>query len=97
MSSNLNALAGVLYKDVVCFILKKQPSDFHNSGSGILKVTVLVVGALCTCLVFAVERLGEVFSINFLISGLTQGPLLGIFTLGILFPKANSKVHHDQR
>ena len=92
MSSNLNALAGVLYKDIACFVLKKQSTDFNNSGSGILKVIVLVVGALCTCLVFVVERLGEVLSISLMVTGLTQGPVLGVFTLGILFPKANSKV-----
>ena len=93
MSSNLNALSGVIYKDIVYFFLKKNLSD--KSGSGTLKVIVLVVGTLCTCLVFTIGLLGEIISISLLVSALTQGPLLGLFTLGILFPKANSKVQSD--
>ncbi|XP_063917221.1 sodium-coupled monocarboxylate transporter 2-like [Zophobas morio] len=90
MSSNLNALSGVIYKDVLYFFFKKELSD--KSGSGNLKVIVFVVGTLCTCLVFTIGLLGEIFSISLLVIGLTQGPLLGLFTLGILFPKANAKV-----
>ena len=90
MSANLNALSGVIYKDIVYFFLKKQLSD--KSSSGILKVIVLAVGTLCTCLVFTIGLLGEIFSISLLLLGLAEGPLLGLFTLGILFPQANSKV-----
>ncbi|XP_063915706.1 sodium-coupled monocarboxylate transporter 1-like [Zophobas morio] len=89
MSSNLNAISGVIYKDIVYFFLKKELSD--KSSSGILKVIVLVVGTLCTCLVFTVELLGDVFSVGVLATSLTQGPLLGVFTLGIFVPKANPK------
>ena len=91
MSSNLNALSGVVYKDIVYFFFKKEHSD--KSGSGILKVIVLVVGTLCTCLVFTIGLLGEIFAISMLVVGLTQGPLLGVFTLGMLFPKASPKVY----
>ena len=90
MSSNLNAVSGVIYKDVVYLFFKKQPSD--NSSSAILKVIVLVVGTLCTCLVFIVELLGDILSLAALAVSLTQGPILGVFTLGIFFPKANPKV-----
>ncbi|KAJ3644034.1 hypothetical protein Zmor_022690 [Zophobas morio] len=89
MSSNLNALSGVIYKDVAYLFLKKKLSD--KSSSGTLKVIVLVVGTLCTCLVFTIGLLGEIFSISLLLLGLAEGPLLGLFTLGILFPQANSK------
>ena len=89
MSSNLNALSGVIYKDLVCRFLKEQPSE--KRGSDILKIIVLVVGLLCTCLVFLVERMGEVFNIILSVNGITQGPLFGVFSLGILFPKANHK------
>ncbi|KAJ3644991.1 hypothetical protein Zmor_022686 [Zophobas morio] len=89
MSANLNALSGVIYKDIVYFFLKKQLSD--KSSSGILKVIVLAVGTLCTCLVFTIGLLGEILSISLVVASLTHGPLLGLFTLGILFPMANSK------
>ncbi|XP_063917033.1 sodium-coupled monocarboxylate transporter 2-like [Zophobas morio] len=87
MSSNLNALSGVLYKDVVCEFLKKTPSE--KKATNILKLMVLVIGVLCSCLVFAMEGMGEVFSVSLTIWGITQGPVLGVFTLGVLFPKAN--------
>ncbi|XP_063916914.1 sodium-coupled monocarboxylate transporter 2-like isoform X2 [Zophobas morio] len=87
MSSNLNALSGVMYKDVVCEFLKKKPSD--KQATNILKIIVLVIGLLCSCLVFAMEGLGEVFTVSSTIWGITQGPILGAFTLGVLFPKAN--------
>ncbi|KAJ3644451.1 hypothetical protein Zmor_022180 [Zophobas morio] len=87
MSSNLNALSGVLYKDLVCLFYKEKPSE--KRGSNILKMIVLVVGVLCTCLVFAVDKLGEIISVTLTVCGITQGPLLGVFTLGVLFPIAN--------
>ena len=90
MSSNLNALSGVMYKDVVCEFLKKKPSD--KQATNILKIIVLVIGLLCSCLVFAMEGLGEVFTVSSTIWGITQGPILGAFTLGVLFPKANHQV-----
>ena len=90
MSSNLNALSGVLYKDVVCEFLKKTPSE--KKATNILKLMVLVIGVLCSCLVFAMEGMGEVFSVSLTIWGITQGPVLGVFTLGVLFPKANHQV-----
>ena len=89
MSSNLNALSGVLYKDLVCLFLKDKSTE--KRGSNILKAIVLVVGVFCTCLVFAVDKLGEVLSVTLTVCGITQGPLLGVFTLGALFPSAN---HH---
>lgn len=90
MSSNLNALSGVLYKDLVCLFYKEKPSE--KRGSNILKMIVLVVGVLCTCLVFAVDKLGEIISVTLTVCGITQGPLLGVFTLGVLFPIANHYV-----
>ena len=94
MSSNLNALSGVIYKDVVCPFLKNTPSE--KTGSDILKLTVLIVGFLCTCLVFLVERMGQIFSISLTVWGITEGPIFGAFTLGVLFPKANRKVCRRQ-
>ncbi|XP_063916876.1 sodium-coupled monocarboxylate transporter 2-like isoform X2 [Zophobas morio] len=89
MSSNLNALSGVMYNDVVCEFLKKKPSD--KKATNILKLIVLIVGLLCSCLVFVIQGMGEVFSVSLTIWGITQGPILGAFTLGVLFPKANQQ------
>lgn len=44
------------------------------------------------CLVFVVEKLGPVFKVTLSLNGITTGALLGLFTMGILFRKANTKV-----
>lgn len=43
-------------------------------------------------LVFVVEKLGPVFLVTLALNGITTGTLLGLFTMGILFRKANTKV-----
>lgn len=42
-------------------------------------------------LVFIVEHLGAVFHLAIALSGVTAGSLLGIFTLGMVSRKANTK------
>ncbi|KAJ6647887.1 Sodium-coupled monocarboxylate transporter 2 [Pseudolycoriella hygida] len=42
------------------------------------------------CLVFVVEKLGPVFQVTLALNGITTGALLGLFTMGILFRKANT-------
>lgn len=48
-------------------------------------------GAISVGLVFLVERLGPVFQISVSMRGITDGPLLGLFVLGMLVPWANTK------
>lgn len=43
-------------------------------------------------LVFIVEKLGPIFRVTLALNGITTGALLGLFTMGILFRKANTKV-----
>ncbi|XP_068915371.1 sodium-coupled monocarboxylate transporter 1-like [Tenebrio molitor] len=88
-SAFLNCVAGTLYED---FVLKVTgPIDDDKRAAYILKFLVCIVGVLCTLLVFIVERLGGILPLAVSLSGVTAGPLLGMFTLGILFPKATSK------
>ncbi|KAJ3640741.1 hypothetical protein Zmor_027284 [Zophobas morio] len=88
MSSNLNALAAVIYKEVVSkFVTDKS----ETRSTFVLKIIVLLVGIVGTCLVFVLERLGEILSVMSLVFGIAQGPLLGLFSLGMLVPRANSK------
>ena len=89
MSSNLNALAAVIYKEIVCLFFKNEQSEARTTF--ILKIIVVLVGVLGTCLTFLVERLGEILSIMSLVFGIVQGPLLGLFSLGMLVRRANSR------
>ena len=90
MSSNLNALAAVIYKELVCKFLQDKS---ETRSTFVLKIIVLLMGIVGTCLVFVLERLGEILSVMSLVFGIAQGPLLGLFSLGMLVPRANSKVN----
>jgi hypothetical protein len=53
---------------------------------------VVVEGVIITSLVLLIEHLGELIPLSNRLSGMVYGPLLGLFTLGVLFPKINAKV-----
>ncbi|KAJ3663252.1 hypothetical protein Zmor_007555 [Zophobas morio] len=89
LSANLNCLAGTIYEDFVSKIVTKNISP--KTSSNILKVIVILTGILCTALVFAIEHMGGLLTLSISFHAVTQGPMLAMFTLGMLFPKANSK------
>ncbi|XP_044267363.1 sodium-coupled monocarboxylate transporter 2-like [Tribolium madens] len=89
LSAHLNCLSGTIYED---FVSKLIPKDItERTKSNILKLIVVICGAICTLLVFLFERLGGILPLVISFQGLTGGPLLGMFTLGILSRRANSK------
>lgn len=90
MSAHLNTLAGVLYEDFFSKFLPQKTTD--EVANRIIKITVVVAGTICVALVFVVEKLGGVIQISGCLSGITTGPLLGLFTLGMLFPQVGAKV-----
>jgi sodium-coupled monocarboxylate transporter 8/12 len=95
ISSTLNSLSGVIYKDFISQFSKRQFTE--KSAVFILKLIVVIEGVLCTSLVLLIEHLGQTFPLSVSLSGIINGPLLGLFTLGVLFPKINAKVfikHH---
>ncbi|RZC42684.1 SSF domain containing protein, partial [Asbolus verrucosus] len=63
----------------------------EKTSSYILKLIVIIIGVICTGLVFILEHLGGLLPLAISLGGVTAGPLLGMFTLGVLFPKASSK------
>lgn len=58
-----------------------------------MKYIVVIIGCFCLALVMVIEKLGGVLDISLSFYGMTAGPLLGLFTLGMIFRSANSKVH----
>ncbi|CAH1367551.1 unnamed protein product [Tenebrio molitor] len=90
ISASLNTLSGVIYKDFVSKHLKRNLSV--KTTTKILKLIVTIDGVICMCLVFFIKYLeGRVFVLAMLLSAMKQGPALGLFSLGMLFPRANSK------
>ncbi|KAK3908024.1 Sodium-coupled monocarboxylate transporter 2 [Frankliniella fusca] len=90
MSTSLNSMTGVIWEDLVRPHLKRPVSE--QRASQLLKLLVVVIGAACVGLVFLVERMGAALvQASKMMSGITAGTLLGVFSLGMFFPWANSK------
>ncbi|XP_019875827.2 sodium-coupled monocarboxylate transporter 1 [Aethina tumida] len=89
LSANLNCLAGTIYEDFLSTILTKHNS--HKTAGYILKLIVIVAGIISTLMVYIVEHLGGLLALSIGLGSVAHGPVLGMFTLGMLFPRANSK------
>jgi len=90
MSAGLNTVAGTLYEDFVKFVLRGQKQS-DSKQAFTLKVIVAVLGVVCIFLVYVVERLGALFQMALTLLGVTNGALVGVFSLGLFVPRANAK------
>ncbi|PBC25900.1 Sodium-coupled monocarboxylate transporter [Apis cerana cerana] len=88
MSTGLNSMSGVIYEDMIKPWLRIPLSEI--AVSRLMKLTVVLTGILCVTLVFLVEKLSGLIQAGKSLASITAGPLLGIFTLGMFFPVANS-------
>jgi len=57
-----------------------------------LKVLVVVYGIVSIALAFCAHFVGPLLQASMTILGIIGGPMLAVFTLGILIPYANQKV-----
>lgn len=82
-------MSGTVYEDFL-----KEPLARHgikNDGM-ILKILVVIMGVLSTLMVYVVENMGGILSLAIGLGSVAHGPLMGMFILGMFFPRANSKV-----
>lgn len=66
MSTGLNSITGVIYEDFVKPSTKNKPWS-EAKASVLMKVVVVIAGAICVALVFMVERMGAVIQVLILI------------------------------
>lgn len=52
----------------------------------IMRGVVAIFGSICVVLVLVVEKLGSVLQLSMSLGAVTNGPLLGIFTMGVMVP-----------
>lgn len=88
VSSGLNSLAAITLEDFVRYF---YPNMSDKTATIVSKSLSVVYGLICFGLVFVAEQLGGVLQAALSIFGMVGGPLLGVFTLGMFFPWANSK------
>lgn len=86
ISTILNSMSAVILEDLLkpCF-------GNRLANAYILRGTVITVGVLTMSLVFIVDKLGPVLELLLSLLGLTTGPILGVFVIGILMPWIRSK------
>ncbi|XP_077301640.1 sodium-coupled monocarboxylate transporter 1-like [Arctopsyche grandis] len=88
LSTSLNSMSAVVLEDFY------KPFFGHNltdkQANILMKTVVLFMGALSLALVFVVEKMGTVLQLTMTFEAITNGPQLGIFSMGILFPWVNS-------
>uniref|UniRef100_A0A3P9H342 Solute carrier family 5 member 8 n=1 Tax=Oryzias latipes TaxID=8090 RepID=A0A3P9H342_ORYLA len=87
VSSSINALAAVTIEDLI----KPHTNLSEKQLSWLSKGMSLLFGVLCIGMAGIASLMGGILQATISIFGVIGGPLLGLFTLGILCPFANSK------
>ena len=86
LSTGLNSLSAVMLEDFFKPFSRKPLTERQTAI--IMRAVVVVFGCICVGLVFVVEHLGAVLQLSMSLSSVSNGPLLGIFTLGVMLPWA---------
>uniref|UniRef100_A0A671YHI8 Solute carrier family 5 member 8 n=1 Tax=Sparus aurata TaxID=8175 RepID=A0A671YHI8_SPAAU len=87
VSSSINALAAVTVEDLI----KPYTNMSEKHLSWTSKGLSLIYGVLCIGMAGLASLMGGILQAAISIFGIIGGPLLGMFTLGVLCPFANSK------
>uniref|UniRef100_A0A667ZKQ9 Solute carrier family 5 member 12 n=1 Tax=Myripristis murdjan TaxID=586833 RepID=A0A667ZKQ9_9TELE len=88
VAASISALATVTYEDFVtpwCVNLSNAASTWTSKGLCVL------FGVACTSMAVVASYMGGVVQAALSIHGMCGGPMLGVFTLGIICPCTNSK------
>lgn len=90
LSTGLNSMSAVMLEDFFK-PFANRPLTVKQTKY-IMRGVVAAFGAICVALVFVVERLGSVLQLSMSLGAVAQGPLLGIFTMGVMFPWVHGTV-----
>lgn len=89
ISSGLNSLAAVFLEDLMKGLCCKDISEAKATLAS--KIISVAFGVIMILLTFVAAELGGLLQAALGIFGMIGGPILGIFTLGMVYPWANSK------
>ncbi|KAH8294033.1 hypothetical protein KR054_007652, partial [Drosophila jambulina] len=90
LSTGMNSLAAVFLEDYIRPLARK-PLTEHQTAI-IMRLCTVIIGVLSVALVFVVERMGShVMQLSMTIGSVVQGPLLGLFVMGLLCPSIKSR------
>lgn len=80
-------MSAVILEDFVKSFIKKPLTEKQTHY--VMRFVVAIFGGICVCLVSLVEKLGAVLQLSISLGAVSNGPLLGIFTMGVLLPWIN--------
>ncbi|XP_039232655.1 sodium-coupled monocarboxylate transporter 1 isoform X4 [Drosophila yakuba] len=90
LSTGMNSLAAVFLEDYIRPLTRK-PLTEHQTAV-IMRVCTVLIGVMSVALVFVVEQMGShVMQLSMTVGSVAQGPLLGLFVMGLVCPSINSK------
>lgn len=90
ISAMMNSLAAVALEDYVKPLHRKFGVDFTDKkATFIAKALTVLNGIICMFLALLAKTMGGLIAVAFSIHGAIGGPILGIFTLGMLCESAN--------
>ncbi|XP_023675582.1 sodium-coupled monocarboxylate transporter 2 [Paramormyrops kingsleyae] len=88
VAASINALATVTYED---FFKNSLGRVSDRTSAWVSKGLCILFGVVCTSMAVAASHMGGIVQAALSIHGMCGGPMLGLFSLGILFPWTNSK------
>ncbi|XP_008208123.2 sodium-coupled monocarboxylate transporter 2 [Nasonia vitripennis] len=89
-SASINALSGLVYDGFIDpWIAKNANKDVK--AANIMKVVSIAIGFISIILIFVIEHIETVLEISYSIRGTVDGPILGLFILGICVPCVGNK------
>ncbi|XP_061715320.1 sodium-coupled monocarboxylate transporter 2-like [Cydia pomonella] len=87
IASIINSVSGVLFEEFIRPWMPQSTSEL--ACCKIMKLLCVLVGAYCASVVWCTRELDRLQHVAFGVTGVTAGTLLGLFTLGIIFSRAN--------
>lgn len=93
LSTCLNSMSAVVLEDFVKPFTEKPLTE--RMKNFVMRATVIVIGISSVCMVYIVEKAGTVLQLTMSLEAITNGPLFGVFTIGIFLPWIGSAVRKN--
>ncbi|XP_043064897.1 sodium-coupled monocarboxylate transporter 1 isoform X3 [Drosophila ficusphila] len=90
LSTGMNSLSAVFLEDYIRPLVKKPLSEHQTAIT--MRLCTVIIGVVSVSLVFVVEKMSShVLQLGITIGSVVQGPLLSLFSMGLLCPSINSR------
>ncbi|XP_033209430.1 putative sodium-dependent multivitamin transporter isoform X2 [Belonocnema kinseyi] len=92
ISAVLNSLSAIAVEDYLKPFYNKKDEELSDARATLFgKIIAITIGFICLAIAFLVGNFGSLVQATIAVSAAFNGPLLGIFTLGMFTEQANEK------